>query len=217
MLGYCIGATLATIYAAAYPSKALENLILLTAPIDFTEAPQGSMAVWLGKDKLDVDQLLNSAGNIPGELIALWAKMLKPLENFVGTYSTLFKQLGNPEAVRGWQAINRWVEDVIPFSGNAFRQYVTDYMRGNELVLGTHQIKGDTIDLANIEANLLNVIAKYDHLVSRDQSETIVDLVSSTDKETKVIPSTHVGLMASRRAKYKLWPEVVSWLGERSG
>jgi hypothetical protein len=25
-----------------------------------------------------------------------------------------------------------------------------------------------------------------------------------------------VGIMISRRAKYKLWPEVAAWLGERS-
>jgi hypothetical protein len=42
-------------------------------------------------------------------------------------------------------------------------------------------------------------------------------LVSSEDKELKVIPSTHVGVMASSRAQHKLWPEVAEWLGRRSG
>ena len=44
MLGYCLGATLATLYAALYPEIPLRNLILLTAPIDFSEKPTGSMA-----------------------------------------------------------------------------------------------------------------------------------------------------------------------------
>jgi hypothetical protein len=42
-------------------------------------------------------------------------------------------------------------------------------------------------------------------------------LISSEDKELKIIPSTHVGIMASGRAQYKLWPEVAEWLGQRSG
>jgi hypothetical protein len=43
-----------------------------------------------------------------------------------------------------------------------------------------------------------------------------MDLVSSEDKALKIIPSTHVGIMASRRARFKLWPEVAAWLSERS-
>ena len=37
MLGWCIGAILATIYAALRPDDGLKNLILLTAPLDFTD------------------------------------------------------------------------------------------------------------------------------------------------------------------------------------
>ena len=46
-------------------------------------------------------------------------------------------------------------------------------------------------------------------------AETIIAKLSSI-KEMKVIPSTHVGIMVSGSAKYKLWPELVDWLGKRS-
>jgi polyhydroxyalkanoate synthase len=216
MLGYCIGATLAVVYAAIYPEMPLRNLILLTAPIDFSNQPEGSMAVWLEEGRVDIDEIVDTMGNVPGEMIALWAKLLKPLENFLGSYVTLFKQMGNPTAVRGWQSINRWVEDVIPLSGGAFRQFVVEYLRGNELIRGQHEINGEVVKLSNIEAALLNIVAQFDHLVSQSQSESIMEMVSSEDKEIRVIPSTHVGIMASRRAKYKLWPELVDWLGTRS-
>lgn len=77
-------------------------------------------------------------------------------------------------------------------------------------------VNGKPVLLSNINASLLNVVAQYDHLVAQSQAAGIMDLVSSEDKELRVIPSTHVGIMISRRAKYKLWPEVASWLGERS-
>jgi polyhydroxyalkanoate synthase len=216
MLGYCIGATLTTVYAALYPHAPLRNLILLTAPLDFSNQPEGSMAVWLEEGRLDVDKAVDSLGNIPGEMIEYWAKMLKPVENYLGVYVSLWKHLEDAAAVRGWQAINRWVEDVIPFAGEAFRQFVNEYLRTNNLVQGKQVINGQRVDLANICASVLNVVAKYDHLVSRSQSEGIMDIVSSQDKELKIIPSTHVGLMASHRAKEKLWPELVEWLGPRS-
>jgi polyhydroxyalkanoate synthase len=216
VLGYCIGATLTTIYAALYPDAPLRNIVLLTAPLDFSQQLRGSMAMWLEEGRFDVDKAVESLGNIPGELIEFWAKMLKPMENFVGVYVNLWKQLEDEAAVRGWQAINRWVEDVIPFAGEAFRQFIKDYLRGNKLISGKHLIQGQPVDLANIRASLLNIVAQYDHLVAQSQAEGIMDLISSQDKELRVIPSSHVGIMASRRAKYKLWPEVAAWLGERS-
>jgi polyhydroxyalkanoate synthase len=72
------------------------------------------------------------------------------------------------------------------------------------------------VNPANIQAAFLNVVAEYDHIVSQSQSTSIMDRISSEDKELRIIPSTHVGLMASHRARYKLWPELVEWLGTRS-
>jgi polyhydroxyalkanoate synthase len=220
MLGYCLGATLSVVYAGLYPHAPIRNLILLTAPIDFSQQPEGSMAMWLTEGRLDVNKLVDTAENVPGELIRFWAKMLKPAENFVGAYVSLFKRVDDQgpasQEVLGWQAINRWVEDVIPFAGEAFRQFVTEYIRRNELIKGEHLVDGQRVDLSNIRASLLNIVAKYDHLVSQAQAESIMDQVSSEDKELRVIPSSHVGIMASRGARYKLWPQVAEWLGERS-
>jgi polyhydroxyalkanoate synthase len=216
MLGYCIGATLVTVYAALYPDAPLRNLILLTAPIDFSATPAGSMSVWLERNNLDVDKLVDSLGNVPGELIRQWAKLIRPVENFIGVYVTLWKQLGDTAAVRGWQAMHRWVEDVIPFAGEAFRQFVKVYVHENRLVKGEHVIGDQPVNLSNIRVPLLNIIAEYDHLVARSQSESIMHLVSSQDKELKVIPAAHVGIMVGARARYKLWPEVAAWLSQRS-
>jgi polyhydroxyalkanoate synthase len=174
------------------------------------------MAMWLEEERLDVDRMVAAFGNVPGELIRFWAKLLKPVENFVGAYVNVSKSLDDEEAVRNWQAINRWVEDVIPFAGSAFRQFVLEYVRGNELIKGQHEVEGHPVDLANIRASLLNIVAKYDHLIAQSQAESIMGLVSSEDQELRVIPSTHVGIMASGRARYKLWPEVVEWLAPRS-
>jgi polyhydroxyalkanoate synthase len=216
ILGYCLGATITVVYTGLYPETPIRNIILLTAPIDFSSSPEGSMAMWLEEERLDVDRIVGAFGNVPGELIRFWAKLLKPVENFVGAYVNVWKNMDNEQAVRGWQAINRWVEDVIPFAGSAFRQFVLEYVRGNELIKGQHQVEGQPVDLSNIRAPLLNIVAEYDHIVAQSQAETIMDRVSSEDKELRVIPSTHVGIMASGRARYKLWPEVVEWLAPRS-
>src|SRR4051794_13531012 len=53
MLGWCIGAILATIYAALRPDDGLKNLILLTAPLDFTDKTAGGFVRWVNDQGFD--------------------------------------------------------------------------------------------------------------------------------------------------------------------
>lgn len=217
MLGYCIGSVLAVLYAALHPQAPLRNLMLLTAPLDFSNREGNIFSTWLDERFFAVDRMVDSLGNIPPEIIELGAKLLKPVENFVGTYTTLYWDFADdPEAVANWQAMNKWIHDGVPMTGEAFRQWVKDYVRANRLIKGEHMVKGQRVDLSNIQANFLNVVAKYDHLVPPHQSTSIMDLISSQDKQLEIIPAGHVGLMGGRNARYKLWPKLAAWLAARS-
>ena len=58
MLGWCIGAILSTVYAALRPDEGLRNLILLTAPLNFTDRNGSTFMGWLNDQYCDVDRLL---------------------------------------------------------------------------------------------------------------------------------------------------------------
>jgi poly(3-hydroxyalkanoate) synthetase len=53
MLGWCIGAILAPIYAALRPDDGLKNLILLTAPLDFSDKTAGGYVRWVNDQHFD--------------------------------------------------------------------------------------------------------------------------------------------------------------------
>lgn len=214
MLGYCLGAVFTMLYACLYP-KALRNIILLTAPLDFTG--ESIFAGWLDEYYFDVDRLVDTLGNIPAEWIAVASKMLKPVENYVGAYKTLWERLDDEEKVENWQALHRWAHDGVPFAGEAFRQFVKDYVRANRPIRGELMIEGTKIDFSRIEKPLLNVIAQYDHIVPMSYSTSIMEVVSSTDKQLEIVPAGHVGIMGGRGARVKLWPKITDWLKKRSG
>src|SRR5258706_323538 len=46
MLGWCLGALISTLYAALRPDDGLQNLILLTAPLDFSNKKAGGFRAW---------------------------------------------------------------------------------------------------------------------------------------------------------------------------
>ena len=66
MLGWCIGALISTLYAALRPDDGLHNLILLTAPLDFTDKQAGGFARWTERQVLRRRQALATFGNMPG-------------------------------------------------------------------------------------------------------------------------------------------------------
>jgi polyhydroxyalkanoate synthase subunit PhaC len=216
MLGWCIGAILATIYAALRPDDGLKNLLLLTAPLDFTNKTAGGFVRWVNDSNFDPDLIVDTIGNVPGEMIDYGAKALKPVENYIGSYLTLWDNLDNPQVVESWHAMNTWVTDLIPMAGATYRQLIKELYQENRLIEGTLIIRGQRVDLSHIRANLLNVIAMSDHISPPCQSESIMTKVSSQDQHMLKVKGGHIGMMAGSGAKKFAWPHIDSWLAARS-
>ena len=216
MLGWCIGAILATIYAALRPDDGLKNLLLLTAPLDFSDKTAGGFVRWVNDAHFDPEKIIEAFGNVPGEMIDYGAKALKPVENYIGSYLTLWDKLDNPRAVEAWHAMNTWVTDLIPMAGATYKQLIQELYRENRLIEGRMIIRGERVDLSRIRANLLNVIALADHISPPCQSESIMTKVSSKDQLLLKVKGGHIGMMAGSGALKYTWPHIDSWLSARS-
>ena len=216
LLGWCIGAILTTIYSALRPDDGLRNLILLTAPLDFSKKENITFARWVDERYFDVDKVLGMFGNMPPEMIEYGAKALKPVENYIGNYLRLWDNLDNPQVIDAWHAMNTWVTDNISLAGGAFRQLVVDLYRNDRLMQGTLTIRGQQVDLSHLRANLLTVIADADHITPPCQSESVMAKVGSTDKTVMRIPGGHIGIMAGSGASKRTWPQIDHWLAQRS-
>lgn len=216
LLGWCLGALISTLYASLRPDDGLRNLLLLTAPLDFSDKQMGGLIRWVNDTNFDIDKLLAAYGNMPGELIDYGAKALKPVENYIGSYLNLWDNLDNPKIVESWHAMNTWVSDVIPLAGGAYRQLIVELYRQNKLVKGELVIRGERVDLRRLRANLLNLIALGDHITPPCQSEQVMDLVGSPDKLLLKFPGGHIGMMAGSNARKRVWPEIDRWLTTRS-
>jgi polyhydroxyalkanoate synthase subunit PhaC len=216
MLGWCLGALISTLYAALRPEDGLKNLLLLTAPLDFSDKTAGGFIRWTSNEAFNPDRIVDAFGNVPGEMIDYGAKALKPVENFVGNYLKLWDNIDNPKVVEAWHAMNTWVRDNIPMAGAAYRQLITELYKENRLMEGRLVLRGERVDLAKIRANVLNVIAEADHITPPCQSEGVMDRISSTDKEVFRVQGGHIGIMAGSGAEKTTWPHIERWLAARS-
>jgi polyhydroxyalkanoate synthase len=216
MLGWCIGAILTTIYAAMRPDDGLRNLLLLTAPLDFTNRNELTFARWVDERYFNVDLVVNTFGNMPAEMIDYGARALKPVENYITNYCKLWDNLDDPRVVESWHAMNTWVTDNIPMAGGAYRQLIVELYRKNKLIRNELMVRDQVVDLSRIRANLLTVIATGDHITPPCQSAAIMEKVGSHDKELYQIPGGHIGIMAGSGAAKITWPHLDGWLGPRS-
>ena len=216
LLGWCIGALVTTMYAALRPDDGLRNLILLTAPLDFSNRQSRGFIRWVSEEHFDVDKLLAVYGNVPGELLDYGAKALKPVENYIMNYLRLWENLHDPRIVESWHAMHTWVNDLIPIAGGVFRQLIVDLYRHNRLMNGTMRVRGKVVELGHVRASVLDVLATEDHIVPPEQTEGGHEALGSDDKMLLKIPGGHIGIMAGSAAIKRTWPQIDAWLAPRS-
>jgi polyhydroxyalkanoate synthase len=216
MFGFCMGGTMSSMYAALFPETPLRNLILLTAPIDFTAEEMGLYGIWMSEQHFNPDHLIEAYGNIPGNFIDMGNRLVKPVTNYVGTYVTMWDRLLNEKPMDTWLAMNKWVNDGVPFAGETFRQWIRDFYQQNKLVKGEMQLRGQQVDLSQIRSSVLSIAGSRDHICTPPQAKAIMNFIQNEDKEFYLLNAGHVGLLTGSDAKRNLWPKINTWLAARS-
>lgn len=196
LVGYCLGGTIASIYAAV-AEEPIKNLIVATVPIDF--------GPFMGPDKwaegikngdMNIDHFIDVYGNVPIQLVeGMFRAIGAPI--YFTNYTMLLSRAHDHRYVDKWRRMNKWTLDQVPFAGEAYRQLANDLFKENKLVKGELMIGNKKADLKNIKANLFVVSGSRDHLILEEQSKPIMDLVSSEDKTYIVVESGHVGMALS--------------------
>jgi polyhydroxyalkanoate synthase len=218
LMGWCIGATLCAMYCGLERGgehTPVRNLVLLTTPID----GRGSRyATWVGDEDFDVERIAETWRVIPGRAVDFANKLLKPVANFWTTYRRIALGISNGTFSReSYQPMAKWVADNPPFPGRAWAQWIRMMYRDDALARGRVRLRGRRVDLARIDQNLLVVTAAADHIAPRAGTMPIFDLVSSEDVTHFDRPGGHIGLIAGSAAVKEIWPDLATWLAERSG
>jgi len=218
LVGYCMGGTMSTIFTALYPEP-VKTLSLMAAPLDFSVGGDESLVqLWSDPKYFDVDALIDAFGNCPASFLQTSFQMMKPVQNYVTKYITLYDKLDDEKFVENYLAMEKWTNDNIPVAGETFREFVKKLYQRNELVKGEFRlgVGEEPIQLKRITCPLLVLTATADHLVPPGQTEGLLPYVGSTDTKAMRLNAGHIGLAVSSKAHKQFWPEATGWLAERS-
>jgi len=210
--GYCTGGTIATAYIALHP-KNVKNFVA-TAPV--IDGWRDTTVVSNLVKHVDVDQMVDTIGNMPPEFMYYAFSILKPFEQGINKYFKFFDRIEDEKFVDSFMRIEKWLSETPPIPGELFRQWIKDIYQDNLLIQDKMYVGGKQISLKNITMPLFTQVAVGDHLVSPECSMPLHYAVASEDKTLKIYPTGHVGMIASSMSQKKVLPELGEWLKERS-
>jgi polyhydroxyalkanoate synthase subunit PhaC len=207
LLGYCLGGTLTTVYAAACGDE-VASMVNLAAPVDF--ADDGLLSMWSRFPNFDLESVIEACGNMPWPLMQWGFNLLRPTLLLSKAVYALDK--ARDEAfLDGFFALETWGNDNVSFPGRAFLEYIEQFYRRNALMNDSLVLSGKPVRLSDIECPVLAVSFVHDNIVSARSASVIIERISSKKKESVVLHGGHVGAVVSSKARHGLWPTLAGW------
>jgi polyhydroxyalkanoate synthase len=211
LMGICMGGTFCVIYSALHPEK-VKNLVTTVTPTNF-DTNQGLLHIWM-KD-MDVDRIVDTYGNIPGDIMNMGFLLLNPARLMIDKYVGFIENMANKKFVENFVRMEKWIFDSPDVPGETFRQFIRDCYQKNLLIQSKMEVGGTRVDLKKITMPLLNYYGKYDHLVPPEACELLTSRVGSKDAEDICLDTGHIGIYVSSKYQKEFVPRIARWLKER--
>jgi polyhydroxyalkanoate synthase len=215
VLGYCMGGTMAAMYAALYPEK-VRSLGLMAAGLYFEDQSGGVLELWGDESYYDPEDVTEAFGNMPAEMLDVGFALMDPVSNFVSKYVRFYDNIEDDEFVENFARMERWLDEGIDVAGEAYKQFLTDIYQGNQLYENELHLGDRHVDVSNIDMPMLLIMGEYDHLIPCGASEPFADVVGTDDVEQIKYPTGHIGLSVSSSSHEDVWPRVAEWFYEKS-
>jgi polyhydroxyalkanoate synthase len=229
LMGWCMGGLLCLLYQGQVLDPNVRNIITVASPIDL-ESGRGVVA-----GVASAAQGLNGAARLVSNYTNLrlnaldparlalppWAttlvfKMTDPVGS-VTTYWDLVTRLSDREYVKSYSTTADYLNNMLMYPGGVIKDMAVKVVGENQLARGKVEVGDQVAELDAIRSNLLAFAGETDILVPGEIAEKIVDIVASKDKEFRMAPGGHMGVIIGSRAQSAVWAESVAWLAKRSG
>ncbi len=208
LLGVCQGGALSLCFAALHPDK-IRNLVTMVTPVDF-HTPDNILTHLIRH--MDVDLLVDTLGNLPGQLLNFTFLSLSPFRLAGQKYVDLVDIFDDAQALQNFLRMEKWIFDSPDQAGEAFRQFAKDFFQQNKLIKGEVVIGDQRVDLRKVTMPVLNVYATQDHLVPPDASKALATHCGSRDYAEFSFRGGHIGIYVSARAQREVPPAISAWL-----
>lgn len=228
MMGWCMGGLLGLLYLGLSKDKHIRNMITVASPIDM-ESGSGVVASLAGAahalngpaqlvgnyTNLRLTTLDPNRMSLPPWMTTLVFKMTDPV-GAVTTYWDLMTRLSDREFVESHSTTADYLNNMLMYPGGVLQDMAVTVVGDNQLAKGRVEVGDQVAELDSIRCNFLAFAGETDILVPPEIAEKIIEIVASKDKEFRVAPGGHMGVIIGSKAQNAVWAESVEWLAARS-
>lgn len=211
LMGICMGGSFSVMYASLFPEK-VKNLITTVTPSNFA-TDKGLLHVWM--KGIDVDRMIDTYGNMPGDLLNFGFLLLNPARLMIDKYIGFFEHMDDKAFVENFIRMEKWIFDSPDIPGETFRQFIKDCYQKNLLIQSKMELNGKKIDLQRVTMPVMNIYGRYDHLVPPEACDKLTSQVASNDTEDICLDTGHIGIYVSSKTQRDLTPRIFQWLKQR--
>ena len=227
LMGWCMGGLLCLFYQGINKDQYIRNMVTIASPIDL-ETGKGviSMVNGVAQALTGPAQLVSNYTNLrlntldPSRLsLPDWAttiafKLTDPVSS-VTSYWDLVTHLWDREFVESHSTTSDYLNNMLRYPGGVV-QDMAGGMLENQLAGGKLQIRDKLAEIDSIKSSFLVFAGERDSLVPPEVAERSVELVASNDKDFRVAPGGHMGVIIGSKAQGAVWKESADWLEPRS-
>lgn len=213
LMGDCLGGIFSLAFAALYPER-VQNLVLCNTPINFQQSD--NKLVNLLK-YIQVDAMVESYGNIPGEMIASFTAAINPFRAVGKRLLEFLDHLDKREETLFFLRMNKWFHDSPNLAGETFRNLITDLFQRNLLIQNQWKLGTEKVNLENIAAPLLNIHALRNTIIPPASSALLEKATQSKDYTALSPDCGHAGLFVVKKEEQAIPRQISEWLIKRDG
>ncbi|MCZ6830714.1 MAG: alpha/beta fold hydrolase [Gammaproteobacteria bacterium] len=229
LMGWCMGGLLCLLHQGQVQDKRIRNIITVASPIDLesgssmianlagaAQALNGPAQLVSSYSNLRLNTLDPARLSLPSWMTTLVFKMTDPVGS-VTTYWDLVTRLWDREFVESHSTTSDYLNNMLMYPGGVLKDMAVKVIADGQLAKGRVEVGDNLAELDAIESNLLAFAGKTDHIVPPEIAAKSVEIVASKDKEFRIVPGGHMGVIIGSKAQNAVWAQSAEWLAKRSG
>lgn len=217
--GYCLGGTLALLYAALDKGERVKALVNMVSPVNFVDG--GLLSWWAREEHFNVDKIVENFGNVPADFFSQSFPWLLPTAK-LKNLRVVYDKHKDHEFMTSFLALDIWITENVDFPGQVYRELIKGGYQKNCLVEeGSWQLDDKVVRMEDVKIPVLSLAAVYDHVAPVASCSKLAELVGSEDVSCQDHPTSHLGFALGKdvmgQSTPAYWDLVSGWLAERDG
>jgi len=125
-------------------------------------------------------------------------------------------RLSDREFVKSHSTTADYLNHMLLYPGGVIRDMAVKVVGEGQLATGRMDVGDQVAELDRIQSSLLAFAGETDILVPADIAQKIVEIVPAKDKDFRLAPGGHMGVIIGSKAQDAVWAQSVAWLAQRS-